>query len=65
MRKNIYNDTSAYYLNTNDNGRQKHGYNNTANINVDYDISDNNSISFGVLFGSNIRKTIAQRIIIS
>ncbi|QQR96803.1 MAG: TonB-dependent receptor [Sphingobacteriales bacterium] len=56
LRKNIYNDTSAYYLNTNDNGRQKHGYNNTANINVDYDISDNNSISFGVLFGSNIRK---------
>jgi outer membrane receptor protein involved in Fe transport len=55
-RKNINEDNSFYFINTNDVSRQKQGYSNTINLNLDYDINDKNSISFGTLFGSNWRK---------
>lgn len=56
MRKNIVDDSTFNFINTNDKNRQRQNYSNTVNFNIDYDINETNSLSFGALFGSNWRK---------
>ncbi|MEZ5037702.1 MAG: TonB-dependent receptor [Chitinophagales bacterium] len=55
-RKNINQDSSFFYLNTDNKGLQKHSYFNTISTQLDYDINEKNTITIGSLFGSNWRE---------